>query len=171
MKCLPVNMTACLPTSANRNSLGGVSETADKINELYDRPRIHAAETPAPTLVTSQQSDVHTKLQKKLGLIVSHTSPRGSKLRTHSLRRCGNASKHCNQICCYRRIYGDDAKRCQIGRKYPKINSIVLRQTPPLQRYLSSGRKMPSSTCKQKITIFSILTHLSLLFEPSNTKI
>ncbi|KAM3176819.1 hypothetical protein ACTXT7_005731 [Hymenolepis weldensis] len=51
-------MTACLPTSANRNRLSGVTETAEKIHEFYNRPRIQAIETPAPNLVTLQQSDV-----------------------------------------------------------------------------------------------------------------
>ncbi|VUZ50270.1 unnamed protein product [Hymenolepis diminuta] len=61
MKCLPVNMVACLANSASRSSLDELVETADKIQELYDQSNILGVETPAPRLVNLEQSDVLTK--------------------------------------------------------------------------------------------------------------
>ncbi|VUZ52110.1 unnamed protein product [Hymenolepis diminuta] len=66
MKCLPVNMAACLTTSTYRSSLDGLVEAADKIQELYDRPRVHAVETPVPGLITQQKPDALIRLMEKI---------------------------------------------------------------------------------------------------------
>lgn len=106
MKCLPVNMVACLANSASRSSLEESAETADKIQELYDRSSIHGVEIPAPSLVTLKQFDVLTKLVEKLKpLVLNTTSSHRSKQRSPSLRRSGSSFKHRNQICYCHRTY------------------------------------------------------------------
>ncbi|KAM3179574.1 hypothetical protein ACTXT7_000309 [Hymenolepis weldensis] len=100
MKCLPVTMAACLVTSTNRSSLDELAKTAYKILELDGRAAIHSVETPAPILVTPQQPDILTRLL--------HIS-----------------SNPQNQFCYYYRTYGDDAKKGQIGCKYPKIRIAI----------------------------------------------
>ncbi|VUZ50774.1 unnamed protein product [Hymenolepis diminuta] len=66
MKCLPANMATCLATSINRSSLGKLAEMTDKIQELYDRPRVHAVEASVPSPPPLQQPDVLTRLLQKI---------------------------------------------------------------------------------------------------------
>ncbi|VDL61792.1 unnamed protein product [Hymenolepis diminuta] len=80
MKCLPTNMAAYLTTSINRGNLEELAEAADKIQELFERPCVQAVETPTPNRVTTQQSDVLTKLLEKLELLMPNISSQsGSK--------------------------------------------------------------------------------------------
>ncbi|VUZ50070.1 unnamed protein product, partial [Hymenolepis diminuta] len=104
-RCLPANMTTCLATNVNRGNLDELAEAADKIQELSDRPCIQAVETPTPNRVTTQQSDVLTKLLEKLELFVPNISSQsGSKQRLHFSKQSDSSPKHRNQICFYHRI-------------------------------------------------------------------
>ncbi|VUZ40853.1 unnamed protein product [Hymenolepis diminuta] len=126
MKCLPANMTKCLATSVNRGNLDELAETADKVQELSDRPCVQAVETPIPNRVTTQQPDVLTKLLEKLELLVPNISSQsGSKQRLRFSKQSDSSPIHRNQICFYHKMYGDDAKKCQPGCKYPKADTII----------------------------------------------
>ncbi|VUZ51782.1 unnamed protein product [Hymenolepis diminuta] len=76
MKCLPVNVVACLATSISRS----LDELSDKIQELFGQPRVHTVEIQAPSFVNSKKPDVFKKLLGKLELPMPNTSSsRGSR--------------------------------------------------------------------------------------------
>ncbi|VUZ45164.1 unnamed protein product, partial [Hymenolepis diminuta] len=90
------------------------------------RVSIQAVGTPNPNRVTIQQSDVLTKLVKKLELLVPNISSQsGNKQHPRFWKRSDGPPKRRNQICHYHRIYGDDAKICQPGCKYLKTDTII----------------------------------------------
>nr|CUU99349.1 hypothetical transcript [Hymenolepis microstoma]CUU99350.1 hypothetical transcript [Hymenolepis microstoma] len=55
MKCLPANMAACLATRTYRTNLDILAGVADRTQELYVQPRVHAVETQIPNPITPQQ--------------------------------------------------------------------------------------------------------------------
>ncbi|KAM3171958.1 hypothetical protein ACTXT7_015541 [Hymenolepis weldensis] len=102
-----------------------LAESGEKIQEHIDRPCINGVRTPSPSPITTQQPDVLTKLMKKLKLLVPNTVQPGSTQCTNFLKPSGSSFEHRNQISYYHGIYGDDAKKCQPGCKYPKTDTIT----------------------------------------------
>ncbi|KAM3184011.1 hypothetical protein ACTXT7_009219 [Hymenolepis weldensis] len=116
-------MATCLATNVNRSNLDELAEAEDKIQELSGRPCIYAMGTPTPSRVTTQQSDVLTKPLEKLELLVPNVfSQHGNKQRPRFSKQSDNYFKHQHQICYYRGMYGDDARKRQPGCKYPKTD-------------------------------------------------
>ncbi|VUZ53738.1 unnamed protein product [Hymenolepis diminuta] len=77
-------------------------------------------EARTPSLLTAQQPDVLTEVVEKLEPLVPDVSSQpGDKQRPRFSKQSDNSPKHRNQICYYHRMYGDDARKCQPGCKYP----------------------------------------------------
>ncbi|KAM3180119.1 hypothetical protein ACTXT7_016929 [Hymenolepis weldensis] len=84
-------MAACLAASANGWNLEELAELANKIQELTNRTRIHAAKTPAPNPVTIQQPYVLTNLLEELELLGSSTASQ------HDLNMAESLDPNCKQ--------------------------------------------------------------------------
>ncbi|KAM3174948.1 hypothetical protein ACTXT7_009510 [Hymenolepis weldensis] len=108
-------MTAILATKMNKRSLDELVETTDKIEGLYELPRVYTVNKSASSPATPQHSDVLYQLLEKM-VVDNVLMPR---------RRNSSLSKHCSQICYYHRMYGDDASECKHSCKYPMFDTAL----------------------------------------------
>nr|CDS25435.1 gag pol polyprotein [Hymenolepis microstoma] len=69
-----VNIAARIVTNAYRSNPAELAETNDWTQELYVLPCAHAIETLAPSPVTPQDPDMHSKLLEKIESILSNIS-------------------------------------------------------------------------------------------------
>nr|CDS34632.1 hypothetical transcript [Hymenolepis microstoma]CDS34637.1 hypothetical protein HmN_000922400 [Hymenolepis microstoma] len=111
--------------SIHQDNLDKLAEVADRIHDLHNRPGINAFKTSAPVVTITQQPDVITERLKKLEPLVPTISSCRGKRRAMSPKRPLSPSRRLNQFCYYHRTYGDNAKKCRPGFKYPKVESII----------------------------------------------
>ncbi|VUZ45051.1 unnamed protein product [Hymenolepis diminuta] len=120
-----------------------------------------AVGTPILNRVTTQQSDVLTKLFEKVELLVPNISSQSdNKQRPRFPKQSDSAPKHRNRICYHHRMYGDDAKKCQPACKYSKTGTITSQGnfagsnaalSPILQKLLSLIHRPGSASDKQPL--------------------
>ncbi|KAM3186428.1 hypothetical protein ACTXT7_004322 [Hymenolepis weldensis] len=171
-------MAICLASNVDRSNLDELAEAADKIQEFADRPYVHAVGTSTTNLLKAQQPDVLAKLLEKLELLVTNApSQSGVEQRPRFSKKAASPPKHRNQICFYHRMYGDDARKCQPGCKYPKMdtsdtpgNFNAGQSDEPLnvelieQFVVKCSQELASIPGRQRLSIKNFLTNHSELF-------
>ncbi|VUZ46873.1 unnamed protein product [Hymenolepis diminuta] len=104
-KYSPANMMTCLATNINRNSLDELAHSADKIQELFDWSCVHAVGTLTAGHVTTQQSDILTKLLEEMKLFMPNISSQsGNAQRPRFPKHSDSSAKHRSQMCYSHRI-------------------------------------------------------------------
>ncbi|CAI2738605.1 unnamed protein product, partial [Dicrocoelium dendriticum] len=123
-KCLPTNTTAILAVLADELPLDKLAEAADKVHERFFKSAVNNVTGPSSTSPSGSTAleDISERLSR-LELAVSHIGrerPVNRRFNSRSGRRSQSRTSRSRSYCYYHRRFGDAARNCRPGCKYPK---------------------------------------------------